>query len=104
MADSDKIVEKAQSLDFQGRVKVFFQKAAIAVSSEAPTVENHEARLVFAGKVLYGQVALYQLAMATLTNTTIWASVVADTEPSDSDLEFTVNSMFDPFAITGSAI
>ena len=104
MADSDKISAKAKDPEFQGRVKAFFQKAAVAVSSEDPATENHDARLVFAGKILYGQVALYQLAMATLTNSTIWAAVAADTEPSDSDIEFTVNSMIDPFALTGAVI
>ena len=104
MADSDKIAAKAKDLDFQGRVKAFFQKAAIAVSSEDEATPNHAERLVFAGKVMYGQITLYQLAMAALTNPTIWATVAADGEPSDNDLEFSVNSIIDPFAMTGAVI
>lgn len=85
---------------FQGRCKYFFQKAAIAVMSEDPGTANHDDRVRFAAKVITGGISQTELAIAVATNSTIAATIDSAGTPSDNDLEFTVNSMFDAFAIS----
>lgn len=80
----------AQDADFLGRVAVATVKAAVAVMAEAdPTPE----RVKYAGIVLRNpHGAAQQMALAVVTNAVITA------ESSDSDIEFTVNSMYQAMA------
>lgn len=79
------------------RCRYLLMKAAIAVMSEDPGTTNHANRVFFAKKVISGGVAVEEVAIAVLTNSTIAAATYPADAP-DGDLEFTINSMFDAFA------
>jgi hypothetical protein len=98
MADSTICMSAANEVGFQRRVKYFMTKAAAAILGEDPLTENHAERVVYANKILDGTASVYEFAVAVATNSTIAANLVAGTEPSDSDMEFTVNSFIDDFA------
>lgn len=89
---------------FQNKVKFFMQKSALAVLGEAyggvdePTEAEHTARATYAKSILAGSASVEQYAYAVATNSTIASSLDSGTLPSDNDLEFTVNSMFNDFA------
>jgi hypothetical protein len=101
MADSGVIMTFVKTdADFQNRVKYFFQKAAIAVMAEDPGTTNHDERADFAGAVLGGDMDVLELAIAVATNATIAANIVATIESTDNDVEFTVNSMYNAFALS----
>jgi hypothetical protein len=100
MPDSEKVMNWAAKPANQDRVKYFFQGDAIAVSNESSPADY---KLSFAKKVLYGEMSIYQLTIGVTTNPTINATIVAGDEPSDSDLDYTCETMFEPFAKAGSA-
>ena len=75
--------------------------AAVAVTTENPTTENHAERMLFAKKILYGEISTYHLAYAVLTNPTIQAKIEAG-EDYDGDLDYIVDSVYDSFALTGA--
>jgi hypothetical protein len=89
---------------FQDKVKFFMQKAALAILGEAfggvdePTEAEHAARVIYAKTILAGSASVEQFSYAVVTNSTIATSLDAGTLPSDSDLEFTINSMINDFA------
>ena len=88
----------AENQEFQQRVKHFMQKAAVAVLGEAsPT----QARSDYSAKVLNGDASVREMAYAVTTNGTIQTGINMSVEGfgvTDSDLEFTVNSMWDDFS------
>lgn len=90
--------EWANDIGKQRRVKHFMQKAAIDVIGEAGGTPGHAERLVYAKLVLDGTASVSEYAKGVVTNATISASIDSGVDPSDSDLEFTVNSMFNDFA------
>ena len=91
---------------FQDKVKFFMQKAALACLGESvggdgePTTEEHTVRVAYAKTVLAGTASVEQYSFAVSTNSTIATSLDAGSLPSDSDIEFTVNSMFNDMAGT----
>lgn len=100
MADSDLIMAQAADTGYQARVKYYFTKEALVAGGEADTVDDHQARLDFAGLVLAGDVDLYDLATATLTNATLAAAVVASTPITDNDLGYVVvQEVYTPMAV-----
>jgi len=99
MSNSQKVVEAAGGWAFQVRVRYFLIKAAIAVMSELGTTTNHAERLIYARKVMDGSANLAIAAIAVATNATVSTTLAADNEPTDNDLEFTVNSMFTAFSL-----
>ena len=101
MADSDKAMAWAGEIKNQERVKYFFQGDAIDIGNES---SPSSARLKFAQKILYGEMSMFQLTVAVTTNPTVKATIVAGSEPSDSDLDFTCESLIEPFAKAGDAV
>jgi hypothetical protein len=89
---------------FQNKIKYFMQKAALAVLGESygdvdePTEAEHTLRITYAKSILAGTASVEQYSCAVATNSTIATSLDSGTLPSDNDLEFTVNSMFNDFA------
>lgn len=78
---------------FIARVTIAMTKAAVAVASEASTTANHGARATFAKNALHDPLGYApKYALAVVSNGAISA------ESSDSDIEFTVNSMWDAFS------
>ena len=88
----------AHNTFFQRRVKYFMTKAATAIIGEESTTAGHTERLAFAKEILAGTANILEFAVGVTTNGTIAASIVDGTEVSDSDLEFTVNSLINDFA------
>jgi hypothetical protein len=106
-APADRTNEQAywtaiNSHDFQNRCVLQWMIAAVAVTTEAGTVTSHIARLALAGQILNGNFPPQTLAAWVLTNTTVQGEIVTDagggaaigTSVPDSDIAFTVNSLF----------
>lgn len=87
-------VQLARTPEFRSRVEYLAMKSAIAVANEDPATANHAARLTFAKKIMGGTAPMGEIALAVLTNATIANQGNAS---SDSDLEFTINSIFNAF-------
>ena len=92
----------AQQTGMVRRIKFLAMKAAVAVMSEEATTANHAERVVYAKTILDGSYSSTGLALACMVNSTVQAGADASDPPtfgvSDSDLEFTVNSVFDAMA------
>ena len=89
---------KALEKDFKRKVKYYLQKAAIAIVGEDSQTAGHAERVIYAGNILSGNVDVYEFALGVATNATIAAAINAEEEPSDSDIEFTVNSLINDYA------
>lgn len=98
MAISTKCMSVVNEKGFQRRVKYFMQKAASAILGEVGTTPNHAERVVYSNAVLDGTADVYEYTVAVTTNSTIAGNIDGDVEPTDSDMEFTVNSLIDDFA------
>lgn len=83
--------------EFRGKVKYEMQMAAIAVMAEAAETANHTERVAYAKEILDGSASITKFCIGILTNSTIKAHVIADTDYT-SDLAYTVSSMFNAFA------
>lgn len=82
-ADSDNIA----------KVRQLLAKASVAIMAESAATAGHDVRVAYALAVLGNPTAAgaaYTVSVATNSGLT--------TTPSDADLEFTVNSMFNAFA------
>ena len=95
MADFNGQWDLAQDHTFHRRVQQAAVKSAIAVAAEDPETANHAARLAWGNKILlspegYGKTIAY----GVLTNTLLGMA------SSDSDIEFTVNSMWNAYAVS----
>lgn len=91
----------AKQADFQARVAYALNVAAVAAYNEAGTVAGHAARAAYATKVLNGQADIPAVALAVLTNSTIAAeanSAAAGNSIPDSDIQFSINSLFSALA------
>lgn len=88
----------AKDITFQGRINFFMHKAATDVIGEgSPTANRHD----YSVSVLEGSANIFEMTMAVLTNATVSASVDRSMDGdgvTDSDMEFTVNSMWDDFS------
>lgn len=83
----------ATSQEFFIRVKVAVAKASIAVANEDPATLGHTQR------VQYAQAALANLdSVARNMAFGVACNPVISAESSDSDIEFTVNSVFNAYA------
>lgn len=83
----------AADADNIAKVRQLLCKAAVAVMAESAATAGHDIRVAYAQAVLGNPAAAgqaYVYAVATNSGLT--------TTPSDNDLEFTVNSMFNAFA------
>jgi hypothetical protein len=85
---------------FQGRCQVAMWKAAQDIAAEAPSTQNHQARIDWATRVLQDRanISPRQLAMQVLRNPTIAGN---PTESTDGDLQFQVNSVLDDLITIG---
>ena len=97
MASSDRMTWACTGSN-QDRVRYFMIKAAIAVMAEAENAANHVDRMAYAMRCLTGQADVTQYTIGVATNSTIAAKIDAVETVSDSDLEYTVNSLFDAYA------
>jgi hypothetical protein len=96
------------NLDFQNRCVLQWTMAAVSVTTEVNTTPSHTARLALAGQILAGQIAPLQVAIWTMTNTTIQTEVLTDRGTSaavgnsvaDNDIAFQAASMFTGLAIS----
>lgn len=99
-------MEAANDHGFQRRVKYFMQKASALVLGEAfggggePTITDHGLRVTYAKLVLLGSASVYGYAVAVVNNATIVTAIMASghNDVTDSDLEYTVNSLFSDFS------
>lgn len=95
------LAQIAASQEFQQRVSYAMNVAAANVYSEAGTTTGHGTRATFATKVANGNYSLSAVSLVVLTNTTIAAEatigVSLNTIP-DSDLQFSVNSLWNMLA------
>ena len=106
MAGYQEMASIAASGQFKSRVEYCLKKAAVAVMAEDAGTASHADRVTYATKVLEGTGSVGEAAKAAVTNATLTASGdsdAADMGISDSDLEFTVNSMFNALAGVATA-
>ena len=90
---------KANDQGFQRRVKYFMQKAAVAIVGESESTDGHTERVAYATTILTGSASIFEVAIAVTTNSTIATAIGTNGgDPSDNDLEFTVNSLINDFA------
>ena len=102
MASYDEMATIAAHSTFLRRVRYCMKKAAVAVMAEDAGTVGHAERVTFAKTILDGQASVEAYAQAVVTNATLTTNGDISLEPnhgiSDSDLEFTVNSMFSAHA------
>ena len=86
----------------RSRVDFLMTKAAVAVMAEDASTDSHADRVVYAKKVLEGTASVPRYTVACVTNSTLVTNGDVAAPPlygiSDSDLEFTVNSLFNAMA------
>ena len=80
------------------RIKYFMQKTATSIIGETSATAGHTERKAYADKVLSGEADIYQMMIAVVTNSTISSTISSGGIPSDNDIEFTVNSLWDDFS------
>lgn len=88
----------AANSDFQARVRYLMVKAAIAkLNAQSPTSGD----ILLGQKILNGSANVGAWALACVTNSTIAAGAHSANGSTivDSDLEFTVNSLWSAFAV-----
>lgn len=97
----------ANDATFQGRCIYALEVAAVNVMAESNQTAQHEVRTNYARTVLNGSVTGLRIALAVLTNPSISAEADASKVGTgfsipDSDIQFTVNSLFNALAGIGS--
>ena len=92
---------RGEERGFQRQVEYFMKKAAIAVMSEDTGTTNHAERVLFAKEVLNGTASVRAFAVGVATNATIATAISNGSDVSDSDVEFTVNSIYNAYALAG---
>ena len=98
---SSTAVAVAVNARFIERVGFYMKKAAVAVMSEDAGTVSHAERVVYADKIIAGTASVREYSLGVMTNATMEAAADPDIEGngiSDTDLEFTVNSMFNAYA------
>ena len=89
---------------FRGRCLYALEVAAVNVMAESGSTAGHVQRVAYATNVLAGNVNTYVLALAVLSNSTIASEATIASLPGasssvpDSDLQFSVNSIFSSLA------
>lgn len=79
------------------RIRQALVKAAVAVMAEPANTAHHSQRIAYAFYILNNStVAGEEMAKGVATSPGI--TVLDSDHPSDADIEFTVNSMFDAYA------
>jgi hypothetical protein len=89
---------------FQSRCSYTLDVAAVNVIAESTTTANHIQRTSYAKNVVAGNFTPKTIAIGVLTNSTIAAEAAlgsADFSIPDSDIQFTVNTLFNDFAGIG---
>ena len=101
MASSKDLMVIATDAIFQRRVEYYLKQAAISVLSEAGSVTGHNARLVFAQKILSGQASIQDYSVGTVTVSGV-ASVAdvaaADYAVTDSAVQSAVGGLYNAYA------
>lgn len=86
--------------DFLARVRFFLMKAAVNVASEPENTPNHAARLSMAKEILadddFRAALAKDVALAVMTFPANLSRATVEEIP-DSDLEFTVNAVYNAF-------
>ena len=103
MANVGDLVAISRVQRFQDRVNYYLNKAAVDVMAEAANTAQHSQRVQFARTVLNGGgPTILQVAIDVMGNSTIAAEAVLATTPDyeipDSDIAFTINSLFNALA------
>lgn len=93
----------ANDATFQGRCMYALQVAAINVMAETKTTQDHNARADFARRILAANVPALIVTLSALTNSTLAAeasvaAISTDAGIPDSDIQFTINSIFNALA------
>lgn len=90
----------ATSAPFIQRVEIALVSAAIAVMNEAENTPDHSFRRTYAARVLASPAPeAAVMAVGIATNTTIAAAAPTGATATDSDIQFTVNSMFNAYSL-----
>jgi hypothetical protein len=91
------VVTAASDPMFYSRVSFIALKVAQMVSAEDPSYANHENRVAYANRVFQGADNAILLAQHVATNPSISASLSASGPdgPLDSDIEYTLTSIWD---------
>jgi len=98
---ANECMQKVNNGAFQKQVQYFLTKAAIAIINEDAATTHHTERLIFSKGILANTVSLYQFYIGVTTNPTIAATISSGSDVSDTDIEFTVNSLIDAYALAG---
>ena len=102
MGTYDEMATIAANNSFLRRVEYCMKKAAIDVMAESSGTASHTERVAYANNILGGSASVPAYALSVVTNSTITASADISNNPdfgiSDSDLDFTVNSMYNAMA------
>jgi hypothetical protein len=94
-------MQVARNSTFQDRVRFYMTGAARDVMAEVSTTTAHAQRVTYAKSVLAGTADVLDYAVACVNNATILNEInlgLGDFGIPDSDLAFTVNSLFNAFA------
>jgi len=90
----------AVTVGFIQKVEIALVKAAVAVMAEAENTLDHSFRRSYAARVLANpadEAAL--MTIGIVTNATIAATAPTGASATDSDIQFTVESMFTAYAL-----
>lgn len=101
MATYSQLGQIAAQPDFQARIAIALNSAAVAIYNEAGTVAGHAARAAYATKVLTGGYNLSAACLGVLVNSTIQAGAsptTAGNSITDQDIQFQVNSIWNALA------
>ncbi len=102
MASYDNLIDIAKNTGFQDRVKYALVSAAVSVFNEASSTTGHTARVAYASSIIQGNYNLAPASLAVLTNSTIASEATLTAPPDfnvpDSDLQFSVNSLWNALA------
>ena len=90
----------ATAAPFIQRVEIAVVTAAIAVLAEAENTPDHSFRRTYAARVLASPaIEAAVMAVGISTNSTIAAAAPTGASATDNDIQFTVNSMFNAYAL-----
>lgn len=101
MASSKDLMVIANDSVFQNRVHYYLKQVSISVLSESSAIVGHNARIVFAQRILSGQIAIQDYAIGVVTSSNIaLEAVLATTDFSipDVDIQATVVTLFNAYA------
>lgn len=96
MADNtEKLVAKTAEPAFYSRVLFLALMTAQDVAAEDPETADHEIRASYANRIFRGEESASLLAAHVIAaNPTIQATIIADNEPPDNDIQFVLASIW----------